>query len=104
MDNSGNTVRTATQSISLTSNTIFTSATDLLLYPFTTSVKFEAPTVTEYSLSAQFLSSNVVITLTGQPKCQMEWFQGMVLVVNPSAMTISGTQNMTHTANSFSIL
>jgi hypothetical protein len=33
----------------------------------------------------------------------MEFFQGMVLVVNPSAMIISGTQNMTHTANSFSI-
>jgi hypothetical protein len=33
----------------------------------------------------------------------MAWFAGMVLVVNPSAITITATQNMTHTVNPFTI-
>jgi hypothetical protein len=44
-----------------------------------------------------------LITLTAQPSLKMAWFAGMVLVVNPSAITITATQNMTHTVNPFTI-
>jgi hypothetical protein len=79
LDNNNAGARAISQSISITSSTVFTTVGSLNVYPFTTSLRmtpvwsnnwwnygYDESKMLDYSLVAGISSSNLVINLTAQ--------------------------------------
>jgi hypothetical protein len=108
IDNNNAFVRNVTQSLNITTSTIFSTVGGLTLHPFTTSLYFRPAywnnaTTLDYNIAAAISTTNVTITLTVQSENRVAGFQGMILFLNPSVITITATQNMSYIVNTFTL-
>lgn len=108
LDTNDDWVRSVSQSINITTSTIFSTVAGLTLHPFTTSLylrpaQWVRDTILDYNIAASISTTNVTITLTIQNKNRVAGFKGIILFVNPSVITITGTQNMSSIINSFTL-